>query len=298
MQIAGEDPDWGGSWAILQDPGFAGLMAKHLLWRLEQAGPLQVVTERRALVGPLSAIVGSPEVHGSFDRWWPALRAHGAGSLRILTNRRAPALERWRVSQDDEYSFVSDLTLDESTLWKGFEKRCRRNIRAAEKAGITVRAGSPDRDFDAAWELFRATSDDGRAFELPARAFLRAALGLPAGRLYVAEHEGRMVGATLGLAHGHYEGWIAGFDRATRPRPSAFLYWDIMRRSRAEGLRYFDFGPQSLSASPTLTLFKRSFSPILRPFYVYEVRRGLRGALVSLRESSAVRRLTHRLDGG
>lgn len=283
MEIGAEDPDWPGSWAILQEPGFAGLMAKHLLWRLEQAGPLQVVTERRALVGALSAVVGSPEVHGPWERWWPFLRAHGAGSLRILTNRRVPALDRFRISADDEYSFVTDLTRDEGAIWESFESRCRRNVRAAEKAGVSVRAGDAAADFDAAWELIRTTADDGRAFALPARAFVREALDRPFGRFYVALQAGRIVGATVGLAHGHYEAWIAGFDRSVRPIPSALLYWEVMRSARSEGLRGFDFGPQSVAAQPSLTLFKRGFAPVLRPFYVYEVRRGARGLLAALR---------------
>jgi len=284
VEDSGEDPDWGGSWAILQEPGFAKLMARQLRWRLEYAGPLAVMTERRALVGALSAMAGSPEVHGAFERWWPALETHAAGSLRILTNRRAPALERWRVSQDDEYSFLADLSQTEEALWAGFESRCRRNIRAAEKSGVTVRDGRPETDFETAWALIRATSEDGKAFELPAREFVREALTLPAGRLYVAELGGRMIGCTIGLAHGHFEAWLGGFDRSLRPLPSALLYWEIMRRVRAEGLRYFDFGPQSIAANPSLTLFKRSFSPLLRPFYVYEIRRGWRGRLVALRE--------------
>jgi len=284
VQIEAEDPDWGGSWAILQQPDFAAVMAKHLLWKVERRGPLLALVERRAIVGPVRAIVGSPETAGLPEAWWPALASLGVGSLRLLTNRRAPALEPFRTSADDEYSYLVELARTENEIFAGFESRCRRNIRSAQKAGVSARPGRVGEEFDAGWEMIRSTSEDGRAFELPARDFVREVLDLPCGRFYVAEQAGRLVGCTVALAHGHLEAWIAGFDREAKPLPAALLYWEIMRLARAEGLSHFDFGPQSVSGNPSLTLFKRSFSPLLRPFYVYDVRRGWRAAAIALRE--------------
>ena len=284
MEIRGEDPGWGGSWAILQEPAFAEVMARHLLWRVERCGPVLALVLRRPLLGPLRAIVGGPECGGPFDAWFPPLTALGAGSLRLLTNRRAPALDRHHVSQPDEYSFLVDLSPSEEAILGAFESRCRRNIRSAQKAGITARPGRVAEEFDAAWQLVRETSDDGRTFELPSRDFVREVLDLSFGRFYVAEQAGRLVGCTIALAHGHLEAWLAGFDSNARPLPSALLYWEIMKLARAEGLSHFDFGPQSVSANPNLTLFKRSFSPVLRPFHVYDVRRGWRRAVLALQE--------------
>lgn len=284
MQIGAEDPGWGGSWAILQQPDFAAVMAKHLLWRVEPRGPLLVLVSRRRILGPIRAVVGGPETAGSFEAWWPSLASLGAGSLRLLTNRRVPALEGFRASADDEYSFLVELSRPEDEIFAGFESRCRRNIRSAKRAGVTARPGRVAEEFDAGWELIRATSADGRAFELPARDFVREVLDLPCGRFYVAEQDGRVVGCTVALAHGHLEAWIAGFDPGAKPLPAALLYWEIMRLARSEGLSHFDFGPQSVSGNPSLTLFKRSFSPLLRPFALYDVRRGARRFLVALQE--------------
>ena len=290
MQIEGDDPGWNGSWAILQQPDFAAVMAKHLLWRVESCGPLLALVERRPVVGAVRAIVGSPETAGPPERWEPALAALGAGSLRLLTNRRVDALEPHRISGDDEYSYLVPLAPSENEIFAGFESRCRRNIRSARKAGVFARPGRVGEEFDAAWEMIRSTSEDGRAFELPKREFVREVLDLPCGRFYVAEQAGRLVGCTVALAHGHLEAWIAGFDREAKPLPAALLYWEIMRLARAENLSHFDFGPQSISGNPSLTLFKRSFSPVLRPFRLYDVRRGWRGAAVSLGE-----RILHRV---
>ncbi|GGR36260.1 lipid II:glycine glycyltransferase FemX [Deinococcus ruber] len=185
---------------------------------------------------------------------------------------------RWQrtESEQPEHTIVSDLTAPEDALFAGLHSMARRNVRAAQKFGVTV---GRDENFEDFWEIFTATNERAKLGAFP-KSYYQTMLregNAHGGEAYVvlARHEGKALagGFFLSMGSGTYYlfGGSVKDERPTEsgePRkdvkaPTAF-YWGAMLDAKAHGYTLFDFWgiPRTISEdkhSIGLVRMKESF---------------------------------------
>lgn len=156
-------------------------------------------------------------------------------------------------TEQPEHTIVATLDGSEEALFAGLHSMARRNVRAAQKAGVTA---GRDTDFEAFWEIFTATNERAKLGAFP-RAYYETMLkegNAHGGEAYIvlARHEGRALAGGFFLAMGDTTCYLFGGsvrdDRPTpdgTPRkdakaPDAF-YWNAMLDAKQRGYRVFDF---------------------------------------------------------
>lgn len=161
----------------------------------------------------------------------------------------------------------------EAEILAGFKQRGRRAIRAAEKAGVTVRAVEGEADvarFQQVLDAFAAARPDydmGGQPDAAGQARLVAALG---GGMLLAERDGAAVGAHAFVRQADEAIWLS---LATVERDGASpgypLLWEGMRRARALGAVGYDLAGMAEDESADAgeagrNQFKTAFAPLRR----------------------------------
>jgi serine/alanine adding enzyme len=139
-------------------------------------------------------------------------------------------------------SLTVDLTANEDDLLASFSKGHRADIRRAERDGVKVRTGD-EADADTLHALLQATQQR-KAFAIHTAAYYRALLRAFGGsaRLFVAEHAGAAVGASLVIAWGRHGIYlVAGSnEQGLKHRSGHLLQWHAIRWARQRGARTYD----------------------------------------------------------
>jgi peptidoglycan pentaglycine glycine transferase (the first glycine) len=171
-----------------------------------------------------------------------------------------------------------DLSQEEATILAGMRSSTRRNVRLAQRRGMTVREGGAA-DLAIFYSLLAATAQR-RGFSPPPASFFDTAWTTmaPVGmlRMAVAKFDGEPVSAFLWVALGDTMNcWRGGWSGAHRyRRPNEALDWSGIRWAAGHGLRWYDFqgdsdytrgfgGPRVTSPGP----LERVPHPVLRRLY-------------------------------
>jgi hypothetical protein len=162
----------------------------------------------------------------------PALQASGA----ILTRSIQP---RW--------TWVLDLTPDESALRRGLSAGHRGAINAAPRRGLTFRVSHDPDDIEIFLRLQERTAAAGRFHgqeQSYHRAVARILLPEHAAALYIAEAAGEAVAAALCFDFAgirYYAHAVSDPESGRRLQAAAPLVWQMILDARAGGARRFDF---------------------------------------------------------
>lgn len=147
------------------------------------------------------------------------------------------------ISYAPTHSLVLDLKLGEKGLLEQMAQKGRYNIKVAEKAGVKVRVGT-EADLVDFHKIVEETGDrDG--FAVHPLGFYRAFLEGLGGkaRLYVAEHEGRVIGGILATFFGsvatYYYGASSSEDR--KVMAPYLIQWRAIQDALKEGYKTYDF---------------------------------------------------------
>lgn len=138
-----------------------------------------------------------------------------------------------------------DLERSVPELLAAMRTTTRKHIRRGERRGTTVRAGD-ERDIPTLVRIIQQTGDRQRFSSYPERYYERmwatfAATGR--ARLFVAEHDGIALSASLLIVDGesvHYKagGWSGV---GAELFPNELMHWAGIRWARDKGLRWYDF---------------------------------------------------------
>jgi CelD/BcsL family acetyltransferase involved in cellulose biosynthesis len=155
----------------------------------------------------------------------------------------------------------------------------KRNIKRAEREGLTLRTGSRPEDLIDTFYKLHLDTRRRQGVPIQPRRFFRllweqvVAPGL--GSVLIAESAGRPIAAAVFLS---WNGTVvykfgASDAEAWSLRPNHLLIWDAIRRACEEGYRWFDFG-RTDAGQDGLRNFKLSWGAIEEPL----VYRALGGA--------------------
>jgi CelD/BcsL family acetyltransferase involved in cellulose biosynthesis len=186
------------------------------------------------------------DVTGRLDA---ARRAFGVGTFEVRAELSGP-----RAHSDGTFLLHElPLTGSESQIFATLHaNQVRRNIRRAERNGVTAREGTAESDLTGVfYKLHTRTRrrlgvpvQPRRYFSLLWRRIIQPGHGI----LLIAELEGLPVAAAVFLASAGvcvYK-YGASDERHWSARPNHMLFWEAIRWALARGCRTFDFGRTDL----------------------------------------------------
>ena len=161
----------------------------------------------------------------------------------------------WRAPSGDpgfgagQPQFVFQVPIDDRTeeeLLAGFNQLWRRNIKKADKAGVTVRQGDAT-DLPAFHKLYLETAERDHFTGRPLSYFETMWRAMRAEdpdriRLYLAEHEGDLVAATTMVQVGTHAWYSYGASSTAKRdvRGSNAIQWAMLRDARDAGATVYD----------------------------------------------------------
>ena len=145
-------------------------------------------------------------------------------------------------------SLEIDLTQDEETIFNGMDSTCRRNIRKAEKSGVTVEVAT-DIGFaeEYAEQLKDVFAKQGLVPHYGAdRVRLMIKHLLPTGMLLIQrarDAEGRCIGTGIYPASNRCAYYVGGasWRQYQILRPNELLHWRAMQHWRQRGIKAYNF---------------------------------------------------------
>jgi hypothetical protein len=196
-----------------------------------------------------------------------------SGKSKLLTVYSWPALElsafasRGFRRRQLQGNVVLDLTQGANALFQQFSKDRRRNIRYAEKHGITVYLATNREHFLRAYEVYLAWHDSERKALTGVRRtfenFEAAQLLTRNRRLFLAELQGKVIAINMFRFYerGLFESAANySFEEFLHLKPNDLLQWKGIEWACAQGLRRHSLG----GAHPFLTRFGGTVVPIIR----------------------------------
>ncbi len=233
--------------------------------------PEQVAARAGALASVVRERGGSllyvdPDLDRSVD-YESAMDARGFE----LTAPAEPSIHLMRLS------FPAGSTADD--IYAGFSKQTRQRIRSAESGGVAVRIDATAERLEAFAELLARRSDElGVALrpEFGSLPFSAKLIAAGQARLYLAEHDGDLLGGLLVYVQGGTLATIYSADRAEQrrafPGVMHLLRWHVIRDAHAMGAPWIDLGgvdlpghrhePKPTEPSYGLYEHKRSFGAV------------------------------------
>jgi len=155
-------------------------------------------------------------------------------------------------------TLLLDLSMDLESIMAQMRKKTRQHLRRAAREVVTVREGTgPDVETfrQLMWALCERRGDSPSP---PQKDFFENLWRVfhPSGfvRLFIAEFEGHVISASLTFPFGDtVRSWKVGWagDHA-EVYPNEMLYWEIIRWSKHNGYRFFDFVQIDNSLARTL----------------------------------------------
>jgi peptidoglycan pentaglycine glycine transferase (the first glycine) len=233
----------------------------------------QVIRNWTAVIGPLVrqqraiCLKIEPDLEDSSDR---------AESLRAAGFRLSPQPIQPRRTIE------VDLNAEPEEILARMKQKTRYNIRLAERKGVAVRSGD-EGDLPAFYHLMEETARRD-SFAIHSRAYYEAAhrLFVPAGqgRLFLAEHSGRLLAGLLAVALGDTACYLYGAsaDEGRELMPSYLLQWEAMMWARERGCLVYDLWGVPDEDEPTLEAEFTQRGDGL--WGVYRFKRGVGGRLV------------------
>ena len=150
---------------------------------------------------------------------------------------------RW----EPHLNFLLELSSGEAELWNSMSKSRRKNIRSAEKSGLSIR--DVDRTEDVL-QLHRLVEETCARAGLPSPdpTLFQAAHDILGPRrewiaLCVLEDKTPVAARSVLVSNGFLHDWYAGSsNRGRELHADEWLVWEILRRGVAESRHTFDFG--------------------------------------------------------
>jgi lipid II:glycine glycyltransferase (peptidoglycan interpeptide bridge formation enzyme) len=150
-------------------------------------------------------------------------------------------------------------SLDE--VFAGFNQLWRRNVRKAEKSGVTVEVGGPG-DLDEFHRLYEVTAARDHFTPRPRSYFSTMMQALQAEhpdrfRLYLARHEGELLAATIWIRVGSHcwYSYGASADHKRDLKPSNAIQWRMLSDAHAAGASVYDLRGITETLDPADHLF-------------------------------------------
>ncbi|MDO8584207.1 MAG: peptidoglycan bridge formation glycyltransferase FemA/FemB family protein [bacterium] len=157
-----------------------------------------------------------------------------------------PRIMRRNHSMSPAATVLIDLKKNQETLLAAMHEKTRYHIRLAERAGVSVRVGISDEDFEAFWRLLSETGERNK-FMPHNKAYLfamwKALKERGMATLRLAEYQGMVLSANMEMAHGDTVTYLHGSSSAEHREVRApfLLHWEAIKDAQKRGFAWYDF---------------------------------------------------------
>jgi CelD/BcsL family acetyltransferase involved in cellulose biosynthesis len=223
------------------------------------------------LIGDLQYV---PEFLAAFE---PALRKRGIHQIRMTrTARYGSQLPSAYLSKQPTCQHRVNLAgHSRESLWEGYSRNVRRDVRKAMRSGVNVRPITSEEGLEVYFRLYLETMTRNRAPTFYTKRFYRAIyrhlVSKNLATMFLAEREGRVIAGIILIYSddtAHLLGSASSSD-AFRFCPNEFLLHQGMELTLSRGLRYFDF-MMSPPGDERLMKFKDKWNAERFPFDILE----------------------------
>lgn len=202
-----------------------------------------------------------------FGAWATWAREHGVVAEYLTVSPKS--VGRWvypGTVEERAPTVLRDLSLTDEEAWADYKKSVRTDVRAAEKAGVTVTVDTVGEHAAEFLAIYESTMDRRAAapgYRLDGAFLQRLHAAIPGGFCYLhAWHQGLIVSSELLLVSGDSTFFFRGGTLAERltTRANVMLKHEIIRWSRAQGKRAYLLGGGNVGED-SLFKYKRAFAP-------------------------------------
>ncbi|MBK9094128.1 MAG: GNAT family N-acetyltransferase [Anaerolineae bacterium] len=216
-------------------------------------GLLRPLTTRAVLFGGM-LVAPEPAGQDALDALLAVVNRRAWGRSLFTELRHQADVMAWQARLEAAHfrwephlNFLIDLRQSEEALWNGLSSSARRNVRTAQKKGVSALTVSDQAGVETFYGLLRKVYGHAGVYLTDLSLFRRAfeVLG-PLGQFQIvlAMADGVAIGGRASLLYkGRLLDWYAGADReAARLYPNDFLVWHLLQWGHAQGFSVFDFG--------------------------------------------------------
>jgi hypothetical protein len=200
----------------------------------------------------------------AFDRW--ALD-RGVVSEFIRFGLFADALLPYPgTRRERQTNIIVPLEPDDESIWMSFDHKVRKNVKKAERSGVTIEVDESGCRLDEFLEIYMGTMDRREArssYYFPREFFETLNHGLAGNLVYFfAVHLGRVISAELVLVSAHsvysFLGGTEGESFALRPND--LLKYHVIKWAKRRGKKHFVLGGGA-TPGDGIERYKRAFAP-------------------------------------
>ncbi|UCH33716.1 MAG: peptidoglycan bridge formation glycyltransferase FemA/FemB family protein [Armatimonadota bacterium] len=227
-------------------------------------GPIVDYHDARLLADTVNALRAVGRRRGAtMLRTDPAVGEEDAAAREALDALGFRHSERGTYWNAPRHVFRLDLSPDEDALFRSFRQTTRNEIRQAARKGVVIENSGTPGDLAEFHQLMMVLGSR-KGFPVRAYAHYRKLYDelLPRGlgKLFVARHDGTLIGGAFMATMGDASWWLHGATSSEHRKlmPSKALAWAMITWSKSVGRRWFDFLGSRL---PGVADFKRGFRP-------------------------------------
>jgi lipid II:glycine glycyltransferase (peptidoglycan interpeptide bridge formation enzyme) len=192
---------------------------------------------------------------------------HGAIEIRVSpygADSIAGLLLESGYKPSDRLTAVIDLKQPEEALWNNLKGETRSQVRQGSKLGVEV-VETTDSSGLEAFHACMVSVSERTGMKLPVLEFFRCLLdNLAPGemvRIYLAKHQGGVIGCALVLCH---RGTVVtrywgAYHESFKLRPYHVLIWRIILEAKRRGCHTCDFGGMPLDENNGIYKFKKGW---------------------------------------
>lgn len=226
---------------------------------------------------PYGGFVGDSQlIRPSLPLFEKSVKKDGIHLIRIGTsfNDEFPGLDGYK--QEIAFTHLLDLRgMNEEQLWNGYKKRVRRDIRKAEKAGISIHEAVDSEEIEALFSLYLETMRRNEAYNIWTKKMLyaiyRDLVQQGEAKILLAKLKDEIIAGIILLFSPEtiYYFFAASAKRYLSLCPNDLLAHHGICLTIRKGRRYFDL-MTSQKEDIALMNFKEKWGAQKYPFYFYE----------------------------
>jgi serine/alanine adding enzyme len=168
-------------------------------------------------------------------------------NLREFSENEKITFKKNGYNFEDHLDIIHDLTLPINEQWLRVHKGRRKNIRRAEKQGVTFREIKDINEFDGAYQLVKNTYNRVK-LPMPHKSLFYESFHTLTKdnilKVFIAEFDNKIIATRMVLCYNNliYD-WYAGSDtNFLNKYPNDFLPWKVLEWGSKNGYKNFTFG--------------------------------------------------------
>ena len=166
---------------------------------------------------------------------------------------------------DVNYSYIIDLTLPLDSIWNAFDKKCRNEIKSAEKYSLIIKPSKDVKKFYSIMEE-RYSSQNLTFSKFGSDYFHDIIRSFPENiKIYFVYNDDKVINLAMNYEfNGRLVFWKGLVNLDKTIHSGEFLTWEFIKKARSDGLKTLEHQGAN---TRRLCYFKSKFNPSIEPYF-------------------------------